>query len=68
MPIVREQVCPPERYHGRLLTACHMGPDVLGYVDGIELGGFFMSPHAAIAAGRRYVDDQIKSEAKARAG
>lgn len=65
-PLKRRQVGDAERYHGRRLSAHFLGPDLLGYVDDIELSGFYLNVEAALAAGRRYVDDQIKEEAKKR--
>jgi len=54
--IVRRQVGVTEQYHGRALVARFMGPDLLAYVDDVELGGFYTDVEAARAAGRRYVD------------
>lgn len=68
MSFTRKQVGDAERYHGRRLHASSMGPDLLSNVDGVELPAFYLSVEAAIAAGRRYVDDQIKEEAKRKAG
>jgi hypothetical protein len=62
--IERKQVGDAERYHGRRLHASYMGPDLLSNVDGVELPAFYLSVEAAIGAGRRYVDDQIKEEKK----
>jgi hypothetical protein len=59
----RKQVGDAERYHGRRLHASFMGPDLLANVDGVELPAFYLSVEAAIA-GRRYVDDQVREEAK----
>jgi hypothetical protein len=64
MSIKRKQVGDAERHHGRRLHASFMGPDLLANVDGIELPAFYLSVEAAIAAGRRYVDDQIREEEK----
>lgn len=49
-----------EKYEDRTLEVRHMGPDVLGFVNGIELSGFFIDVSAAIAGGQRYVDAEIK--------
>ena len=62
MSITRKVVGDPERYHGRTITARYMGPDLLGYVNDVELGGFFLDLEAVRAAGRRYVDAEIKAE------
>lgn len=66
--IERKQVGDAERYHGRRLHAAYMGPDLIGYVDGVELSGFFLNVEAAISGGRRYVDEQIKEEKKRKGG
>lgn len=60
----RRQVGPTVRYEGRVLSAHHMGPDLLAYVDGVELAAFYLNVESAHAAGRRYVDEQIKEEKK----
>jgi histidinol-phosphate/aromatic aminotransferase/cobyric acid decarboxylase-like protein len=60
----RKQVGDAERYHGRRLHASFMGPDLLANVNGVELPAFYLTVEAAIAAGRRYVDDQVREEAK----
>ena len=62
MAIERKQVGDAERYLGRRLTAHYMGPDLLARVDGVELANFYVGVEAAIAAGRRYVDDQVKEQ------
>lgn len=63
-PLQRKQVGDAERYHGRRLTAHYMGPDLLSQVDGVEMSGFYRDVESALAAGRRYVDAQIKEEEK----
>jgi hypothetical protein len=65
--LIRKQVGDAERYQGRRLVARHMGPDLLAYVNDVELASFYINVESAIAAGRRYVDDEIKEETK-RAG
>ena len=62
MAIERKQVGPTVDYHGRKLLARHMGPDLLGFVDDMELSGFFLDVEAAHDAGRRHVDGEIKAE------
>lgn len=65
MSLTRKQVGDAERYHGAKLTAHYLGPDLLCCVDGTELSGtFYTNVEAALAAGRRYVDAQIKEEKK----
>jgi hypothetical protein len=63
MSVVRKLV-KSEEFHGRKLEARHMGPDLLGYVDGVELSGFFIDVEAALAGGRRFVEDEEKEAAK----
>jgi hypothetical protein len=67
VPIERKQVGPTQVYHGRKLTARYMGPDLLGFVDDIELSGFFLDVNAAHAAGQRHVDAEIKAAKEAAA-
>lgn len=64
MTFERRLVVKPEQYRGRTITARYMGPDLLAYVDEIELGGFYMTAEAAREAGRRYVDAEIDAEEK----
>lgn len=52
-----------EWYEGRLVSAKFMGPDLLAYVGDVELPNFYETPRAAIAAGKRYIDEENK-EAK----
>jgi len=44
-----------------------MGPDLLAYVDGVEMPGFYLSVEAAHAGGKRYVDAQLKAAAESAA-
>ncbi len=64
MPLIRKQVGDAERYEGRRIVARYMGPDLLAYVNDIELASFYVNVESAIAAGRRYIDDEIKAAAK----
>ena len=70
MTLVRKLIV-SEVYEGRTLEVRYMGPDLLGYVTApgekvpVELSGFFLDARAAIAGGKRFVDEQIK-EAKKR--
>jgi hypothetical protein len=64
MTIQRQIIGAPELYRDRLISVRLMGPDFLAYVDDIELGGFFISPNAAVAAGQRYINDALKSREK----
>ena len=64
MSLVRPPVGEPETYKGHTLQARFLGPDLLGYVDDVELPNFYASAAAARDAGRRYVDDQIKERGR----
>lgn len=66
MSIQRRQVGSTELYHGRKLTARYLGPDLLAYVDDVELNAFYTDVESARAAGRRHVDAEIKEEEKRR--
>lgn len=50
-----------EPYQGRTLEARYMGPDLLCFVNGVELGGFYIDAQAAIDGGQRFVDADIKA-------
>lgn len=63
MSVERRKVGKTERYGGSQIEVRFMGPDLLAYVDGVELSNFYLTPEAARAAGRRYVDDQKKAKA-----
>ncbi len=62
--IERKQVGATEDYRGYTLSVRYMGPDLLAYVGVIELSGFYLNREAALAAARRYVDDDIKAREK----
>jgi hypothetical protein len=67
MSKVTRQLIRSETYHGRTIEARRMGPDLLCYVDGSELGSFYIDAQAAIAGGQRFVDaDRKAAEDKAR--
>jgi len=59
---IERQIVGKSEYRGSEITVRHMGPDLLGYVDGVELSGFFINTAAAIAGGERYIDQQIKEQ------
>ncbi len=50
-----------EAYQGRTLEARYMGPDLLCFVNGTELGSFYIDAQAAIEGGQRFVDADIKA-------
>lgn len=66
MPIVRKLVA-REIYEGAQLEARHMGPDLLSFVDGVELPQFYIDAEAAFVAGRRFIDAQRAEAVKAAA-
>lgn len=67
MTVERKVIGEPQVYKGRTITAKFIGPDLLGYVDDIELSGFFLDTEAVQAAGERYIDAEIKAEEEKKA-
>lgn len=63
MPIERKPVG-EMTYHGRKIEVKFMGPDLLAYVDGIELSGFYLDSQAAYVAGQKHVDAELLAEAE----
>lgn len=51
-----------EDYHEHLLEARFMGPDLLSFVDSVELPNFYVDVEASLRAGRRFIDAQEKEE------
>lgn len=64
MNIQRPMIGLPTQYSGRKITVRYMGPDFLGYVDEVELAGFFITPAAAESAAQRYINDEIEAARK----
>lgn len=62
--IARKYVGEPMPYKGRVIVATLAGPDLLSYVNDIEMPHFYMSLTAARKAGMRYVDAEIKAQEK----
>lgn len=62
MTVARKQIGPAETYRGHIIVVRHMGPDLLCYVDGNQVGDFWLTAEAAGAGGRRYIDDIIENE------
>jgi hypothetical protein len=50
-----------ETYQGATIEARWMGPDLLCFVNGTELGSFYIDAAAAIEGGQRYIDADIKA-------
>lgn len=51
-----------EYYHEHLLEARFMGPDLLSFVDSVELPQFYVDVEAALLSGRKFIDAQEKEE------
>lgn len=64
--VTRRQVGEPLAYKGRTITTTMLGPDLLSYVDEIEMPHFYLSLTAARKAAMRYVDTEIKEQEKSR--
>ena len=58
--IERQSVGEPHRYRGFVITATHIGPDLLGQIDGEEMSNFYLDLEAVRKAGERNVDLKIK--------
>ena len=62
MTLTRRMIGKPESYLGRKIVIRHMGPDLLCYVNDVELGGFYTDAKAARDAGIRHVDAEVKAQ------
>ncbi len=62
MAVSRPQAGRDMLYRGRVIVARHCRPDLLGYVDDVELNGFYKDTAAVWRAGVRYVDEKIKAD------
>jgi hypothetical protein len=51
-----------ETYASRTIEARYMGPDLLCFVDGVELGSFYIDAQAAIDGGERYIEADLKAQ------
>jgi len=60
--IERKTIGETEHYKGHEIEVRYMGPDLLAYVDGQEVGNFYLTAEYARAAGRRYIDQQEKEK------
>jgi hypothetical protein len=63
MSKIKRKLIRSEAYQGRTIEARWMGPDLLCFVNGTELGSFYIDAQAAIDAGSRYIDADIKAAA-----
>lgn len=59
--VVRKLIGEPVTYLGRKIEVRHMGPDLLCYVDGIDMDCFYLTSEAAIAGGKRYIDAVVRA-------
>lgn len=60
MAVKRQLIGEPETYRGHKIEVRHMGPDLLGYVDGEEIPNFFETAEATRRACRRFIDDKYR--------
>jgi hypothetical protein len=58
---VKRKLIRSESYEGRTIQARYMGPDLLCFVDGVELGSFYIDAQAAIDGGQRFIDAEMKA-------
>lgn len=65
MAIERKEVGRIE-YKGRVIRALYLGPDLLGEVDGVEMGNFYVDTEAVYRVAKRDIDkeeaDKLKEE------
>lgn len=59
---VKRKLIRSEPYQDRTLEARYLGPDLLAFVDGVELGSFYIDAQAAIDGGKRFVDADAKAQ------
>lgn len=52
----RKLVGPVQQYRGHTIEARLLGPDLLCYVDGQQVGEYWLTAQAAHSAGQRHVD------------
>lgn len=60
MPLTRKIIA-QTTYKEHTLEARYMGPDLLSYVNGMELANFYVNTQAAFEAGQRHVDYELKA-------
>ena len=51
-------------YKKHVIDIKYIGPDLLCYVNEIELPNFFVNIRSAIEAGKRFVNEKLKEEKK----
>ena len=59
--LTRKQIGKALSYKGHKIVVRHLGPDLLCYVDNVELNAFYETTENARNAGKRYVD-QVENE------
>lgn len=64
MTLHRQAVGDPVTYRGHTIQARFMGPDLLSFVDGQEMPGFYVDRQAALKGGERHVDELVKEAEK----
>lgn len=64
MAFERPMIGEPTPYNGHIITVRYCGPDLLCYVDGSELNGFYVDIEAARKAGMRHCDHIDKERKK----
>lgn len=63
---LHRRVISTDVYEGSRIESRYMGPDLLAYVEGVELAGFYIDAGAARRACARYVDAKLKDDREAR--
>lgn len=61
--IERKLIGEPITYKGHRIEVRYMGPDLLCYVDGQEVGHFYTTADGARLAGQRHIDHLEKEKA-----
>ncbi len=65
--LIRSEIYTPSQSTTRYrIEARFMGPDLLCYVDGQELGSFYLDAPGAIEGGQRYCDLREKDKREGR--
>lgn len=60
--MIKRKLIATDVYEGRCVEVRYMGPDLLAYVEDIELSGFYLNTQGAFEAAKRHIDAQIKEE------
>lgn len=62
MSVNRPTVGEPHVYKGSVVTATLISPDLIGYLDGLEMPHFYMTLAAVRVAGEKMVDAKLKEQ------